>query len=39
MDSEYIESIKQKIVSQLEEVYDPEIPINQIIILPYFIFS
>lgn len=28
MDKEYIESVTQKIVSQLEEVYDPEIPIN-----------
>lgn len=28
MNAEYIEHIKQKIISQLEEVYDPEIPIN-----------
>ena len=28
MDDEYVNMVKEKIVSQLEEVYDPEIPIN-----------
>lgn len=28
MDSVYIKNVQEKIISQLEEVYDPEIPIN-----------